>query len=69
MNVTGINCMSYFSMFVVYKATIKFTDENTVHDQAIGIILCLFPKCPSYIRQDKFIIVQVNLQTPLHQVS
>ena len=44
-NVAVTNFMSHFSMFVPTKATVKFADGNTGHDQAIGIILCRFPNC------------------------
>ena len=38
--------MSHFSMFFPTKDTVKLANGNTVHDQVIGIILCLFPKLP-----------------------
>ena len=40
---------------------------NTVHAQGIGVILRFFPNC-SIIQWEKFIIVQVILPKPYHQV-
>ena len=44
-NVAVTNCMSYFSMFVPTKATVKLSNVNTGHSQGIGIILYTFPNC------------------------
>ena len=44
-NFAVTNFMSYFSMFLPTKATVKLANGNTVHSQGVGIILCSFPKC------------------------
>ena len=44
-NVAVTNLMSYFSMFVPKKATVKLANGNTGHSQGIGIILYHFPNC------------------------
>ena len=44
-NVSVPNFISHFSMFVPTKATVKLANENMVHAQVIGIILCCFPNC------------------------
>ena len=44
-NAAVTNCMSYFSMFVSTKATVKLANGNTGHAQGIGIILCCLPNC------------------------
>ena len=37
--------MSHFSMFFPTKATAKLDNENMVHAQIIGILVCPFPNC------------------------
>ena len=44
-NVSVKNCISNFPMFVLTKATVKLANENMVHVQGIGVILCRFPNC------------------------
>ena len=44
-NVTVTNFMSYFSMFVPTKDTVKLNNGNTGHARGIGIIFCRFPNC------------------------
>ena len=44
-NVAVKNFMSHFYISVSTKATIKFTNGNTLHAQLIGIILCRFTNC------------------------
>ena len=39
-NVAVTDCMSYFSMFVPTKATVKIANEKRGHSQEIGINLC-----------------------------
>ena len=36
--------MSHFYIFFLTKATVKFANENTGHDQGIGMILCIFTR-------------------------
>ena len=67
-NVSVTNFMSHFSIFVPTKATVKLANGNTVHAQGIGIILCPFPECPIIYPVGLFIIVQVTLPTPYHQL-
>ena len=67
-NFAVTNCMSHFSMFFPTKATVKLANGNTGHAQVIGVILCSFSKC-SNIQWDQFMIVQVTLPTPPHQVT
>ena len=42
-NVAVTNFMPPFSMSVPTKATVEFSNGNTVHSQGIDIILCHFP--------------------------
>ena len=44
-NVAFTICMSHFSMFPPTKATVKVANQNMVHVQVIGIILCFFTNC------------------------
>ena len=44
-NAAVTNCMSYFSMFVLTKATLKLAIGNTGHAQGFGVILCHFTNC------------------------
>ena len=44
-NAVVTNCISYFSMLVPTKATLKISNVNMVHAQLIEIVLCSFPNC------------------------
>ena len=44
-NVAVTNSMSYFSVFILTKATVKLANGNTGHTQGVGIILCCFHNC------------------------
>ena len=68
MNISVKNCMSQFSMFLPTKATVKLANWNMGHDQVIGSIFCRLLTVPLYIQWNQFIIVQVTLTTPPHQV-
>ena len=45
-NFSIANCMSQFSVFLPTKTTVKLANENMVHAQVIGIIVCHFPNFP-----------------------
>ena len=67
-NFAATNSMAHFYMFVPTKATVKLANGNTWHAQVIGIILRCFLTVLLYIWWNQFIIFQVTLPTPSHQV-
>ena len=68
-NVAITYFMSHFSMFFPTRATLKLDNENMRHAQGIGLFYVILLTVPSYIRWKQFLILQVTLQTPSHQVS
>ena len=60
-NVSVNNWMSYFSMFVPTRATVKMANGNTGHAQGIGIFLCHFPKLYYYISGGTSLILSRSL--------
>ena len=62
------NCMPHFSMFVPTKATVKFLMETQDMPKEMRLFYVILLTVSLYIWWYQFIIVQVTLPTPSHQV-
>ena len=67
-NVAATNFMSYFSTFVLTKATVKLANGNTGYSQGIRIILCCFPNFSIKYPVGPVYYCPFTLPTPSHKV-